>query len=389
MKNQMKSFLDNITDSEGTDQIEQAIDEMLRTLNEEPNTADFYYNGGEYDKAIEHLKKAASLESSLLVHQHLGRLLTELGRYDEAMVEFEKAIQQVSTILPEDQIRSIKQTEEQQGGSVENSDGRVEPMPLQELISQKLDSNEAVMDQGHKFCPVCGSENKDFLPLPQHFVEEMYRYRYKYLGRGEMTSIDQYACPACGASDRQRLYAAWIAHEALIGRFRSHGNLIHFAPELPLLKKIRSMNIFGYCLTADIGMSGVDSRVDLMSLPFPDESFDMFICSHVLEHVGDDDLAISELHRITKKGGCGILMSPIAIGIRHTIEGTGHETNEERWRLFGQDDHLRLYAHDDFVSKVSHHGFHLLELGIDYFGEKLFKQLGLLETSILYVAEKW
>lgn len=47
--------------------------------------------------------------------------------------------------------------------------------------------------------------------------------------------------------------------------------------------------------------AGVDHVIDLMNLPFNESSFDLFICSHVLEHVENDDLAISELFRITKK----------------------------------------------------------------------------------------
>ena len=40
-----------------------------------------------------------------------------------------------------------------------------------------------------------------------------------------------------------------------------------------------------------------------LNLPFKDETFDRIICSEVMEHVPDDDLACRELVRVLKKGG--------------------------------------------------------------------------------------
>ena len=37
-------------------------------------------------------------------------------------------------------------------------------------------------------------------------------------------------------------------------------------------------------------------------LPFSDKAFDYVICSHVLEHVEDPDLLISELMRVSNTG---------------------------------------------------------------------------------------
>jgi len=35
----------------------------------------------------------------------------------------------------------------------------------------------------------------------------------------------------------------------------------------------------------------------------PDSQFDFIICSHVIEHIDDDKIAIKELYRILKKQG--------------------------------------------------------------------------------------
>jgi SAM-dependent methyltransferase len=42
---------------------------------------------------------------------------------------------------------------------------------------------------------------------------------------------------------------------------------------------------------------------DALNLPFKDESFDRIICSEVMEHVRDDNLACRELARVLKKNG--------------------------------------------------------------------------------------
>ena len=122
------------------------------------------------------------------------------------------------------------------------------------------------------------------------------------------------------------------------------------------------MNHFNY-LTADLLMDDVNHKVNMMDLPFDDGSFGFFICSHVLEHVESDDRAIDELFRITKRGGLGILMAPIIVGLEKTLEDPSVTDEAGRWRNFGQGDHVRLYAHDDYLRKIRHHGFRVDELG--------------------------
>ncbi len=46
------------------------------------------------------------------------------------------------------------------------------------------------------------------------------------------------------------------------------------------------------------------------SLPFPDNSFDMVISVHVLEHVPDREKAIQEINRVLKKGGINFCVVP-------------------------------------------------------------------------------
>ena len=224
-----------------------------------------------------------------------------------------------------------------------------------------------------------------FDPLPDFYRKCSEQNGYVHFGKGEMTVLDTYACASCGASDRERLCAYWLRKEIDSGRLPATQKVIHFAPEKALAGFIRSSNAFADYQTADFVMDGVDHKVDLMNLPFADNSYDFFICSHVLEHVPDDLTAIQELCRITRPGGRGILMAPVITDLPGTIEDPSATSEIDRWRLFGQYDHVRLYAHDDYVNKIIEGGFVVHQLGEKEFGPRTFAQLGLKSTSILYI----
>lgn len=237
------------------------------------------------------------------------------------------------------------------------------------------------------FCPVCDKTNVGFSPLPDYYRDNALKYGYAYFGKGEMTVLETYSCSSCGASDRERLYAYWIGLQLKINKLSDKSRIIHFAPEAALSSKLKAMNFNGYH-TADLMMDGCNYKIDMMRMPFEDESYDFFICSHVLEHVESDDKAISELYRITKKGSCGILMAPIIIGLKNTLEDPSITDEAGRWRNFGQNDHVRLYAHDDYLNKIKSHGFSVHELGEKHFGKSIFTRLGLKRSSVLYVVTK-
>lgn len=150
---------------------------------------------------------------------------------------------------------------------------------------------------------------------------------------------------------------------------------------------IKGKNHFEY-KTAALMMEGLEYKVDMMSMPFFNNEHDCFICSHILEHVESDDKAISELFRILKPQGRGILMAPIYTQIKKTLEDPSVNSDEDRWKYYGQNDHVRLYSHDGFVAKIEKQGFKINQLDIDYFGSGIFKKLGLKESSILYIVEK-
>ncbi|MCL2074846.1 MAG: glycosyltransferase [Betaproteobacteria bacterium] len=234
------------------------------------------------------------------------------------------------------------------------------------------------------YCAVCDAVNIRWQPLPNMYSKLSRQYGHKHFGSGEMTPLFTYACPTCGASDRERFYALFLREM----KRELCGHMIHFASEPALSKHIRRERYFASYRTTDMSMQGVDFHTDLQSLPFADNSFDFFICSHVLEHVPDDRRAIRELYRVTRPGGLGILMTPICLSIKTTIEDPTITDPALRWRLFGQNDHVRLYSHDDYVTRIKEGGFLLQQMTKDDFGEDIFRQLGLKSSSILYMVGK-
>ncbi len=257
---------------------------------------------------------------------------------------------------------------------------------LNKLLQRFWVTSQPVQDDS-RWCPVCDNKHAGFLPLPDVYREKANLYGFPYFEQGEMLSLDAYSCSACGASDRERLYALWIDQQFEKGSFTANTSVIHFAPESALSEKLKGLNLSSY-KTADLLMEHADFKVDMMAMPFADDSYDFFVCSHVLEHVESDDRAIRELYRVTKPGGYGILMVPIIIGLEHTLEDLSTTDESERYRLYGQEDHVRLYAHEDYVNKIKSHGFYVEELGESYFGQEVFSKLGLTSTSILYVVGK-
>ena len=71
---------------------------------------------------------------------------------------------------------------------------------------------------------------------------------------------------------------------------------------------------FGIDLPAERSANKLEKRADvyadLRRLPIADESFDVVLCTQVLEHVPEPERVISEAHRILRKGGMAVLTVP-------------------------------------------------------------------------------
>jgi SAM-dependent methyltransferase len=132
--------------------------------------------------------------------------------------------------------------------------------------------------------------------------------------------------------------------------------------------------------TTDLDMPGVDFHSDLARIPRPDAAYDAIICSHVLEHVADDRVAMRELRRVLAPGGWAVLQVPIAARAERTDEeepGT-HLPPEERAGRFGDPTHARLYAEADYVRRLEEAGFSVRATSaVELLGERAVRSYAL------------
>lgn len=254
------------------------------------------------------------------------------------------------------------------------------------LHTEQIQNQESLLPYN---CPVCGNDIQEFVPLPSFYAENLKKYGWPFtFDDAETINPDQYSCPRCGASDRDRLYALYLKKVFQTKTSSDTPLLLDFAPSPALQTFLRSYPNLRY-LSADKYMPDVDLALDIIDMSqIQPGTFDIFICSHVLEHVPDDRQALAELFRILKPGGFGILMVPIVLAIDEIDEDPGLEDVGERWRRFGQDDHVRLYSKTGFLERVEKAGFTVSQYGADFFGREAFSRHGITSQSILYVAEK-
>ena len=133
--------------------------------------------------------------------------------------------------------------------------------------------------------------------------------------------------------------------------------LLHFAPEVPLERKIRGTRVLNY-VTADFRNPEVDVQVDIQALPFADGEFDLILCSHVLEHIRDDKLAMRELRRVCSPNGSVLIMVPLSSSTQ-TREDLSELPPKVRKDRFGETDHLREYGRD-VIDMLQRSGFRVV-----------------------------
>jgi SAM-dependent methyltransferase len=261
------------------------------------------------------------------------------------------------------------------------------PLALKQR-ARALQTHARLINAQH-YCPVCDSRVISFQPLPELFRENQEKYGFPFADSdAETCNTTAYLCPSCEASDRDRLYALYLGDYL---KSLSSAELVDFGPSAPLSAFIRRLikdRDIRY-RTADLLTNNADDRVDITDLrSYENDRFDFFICSHVLEHVPDDRKALRELYRILKPGGKAILMVPVILSIDRVDEDPSVTDESERWRRFGQDDHIRLYSKSGFLERVREAGFRIQELSKEFFGEELLNRVGISPQSVLYVVEK-
>lgn len=182
--------------------------------------------------------------------------------------------------------------------------------------------------RGEKYTdPIDGSSFRKFLP-----------YGYEKVRENVLS-------PSTLSLERHRLF--WLYLKSKTSFFSEKHRVLHFAPEQAFYKRFRKMKNLEYT-TTDLNSPIADVRADICALPFKDNAYDFIICNHVLEHIPDDTQAMQELFRVLAPGGTAILQVPYEELRETTFEDDSITDPNERAKIFGQYDHVRVYGMDYF-----------------------------------------
>jgi predicted SAM-dependent methyltransferase len=240
------------------------------------------------------------------------------------------------------------------------------PRPILIRLSYIVKFFAPVIYYGKKYKdPIDGKTYRKFLPY----------------GYSEKSKRKNVLSPGTLSLERHRLL--WLFLKNKTNFFNDHLKVLHIAPEqcfLPIFKKMPNLKY----VTADIESPIADLHFDLHHSPLPDNSFDVILANHVLEHVEDDIQCMRELYRMMKPGGWGIFQVPQDTTRLTTYEDKNIKTPEEREKHFWQKDHVRLYGLD-YPERLKSVGFIVEEYDytkefsdqeIDYYrlpkGEKIY-----------------
>lgn len=215
------------------------------------------------------------------------------------------------------------------------------PRPLLIRLSYLVRPILAFFMKGNTYTdPIDGKSFRSFLPY------------------GYGTQRNNVLSPSTLSLERHRLL--WLYLQNDTDFFTAKKSVLHFAPEQCFLKRFQKLNNLNYT-TTDLESPIADVKADICNLPFEDNSYDIILCNHVLEHIPDDTKAMKELYRVMKPGGYGIFQIPQDLNRETTFEDDSITDKKERAAIFGQYDHVRIYGRDYF-DKLRNIGFKVKEM---------------------------
>lgn len=225
------------------------------------------------------------------------------------------------------------------------------------------------------FCPICNSHFSAFMPFG-------------------FPPRKNACCPRCASLERHRLLWLYFNEKTDLFRKDQKVRLLHFAPEETFFNVFSRNKNMEYT-PCDIDPTKYRSkrgtqveRIDITTIPYGENTFDVVLCNHVLEHIPNDLLAMSELYRVMKKGAWAIVLVPIDLNRNVTYEDFSIQTPEGREEAFGQMDHVRIYG-KDYVDRLKKVGFSVMEDAyVNSFSPENQVRYGLLNSELIYFCRK-
>jgi predicted SAM-dependent methyltransferase len=236
-----------------------------------------------------------------------------------------------------------------------------------EGIARRLppDPNSSLGPQRNT-CPIC-LQNVSFMP------------------DGEPARL-RAVCPYCGSLERHRLLYLYLRQKTNL--FRADVSVLHFSPEQGIARALAAQKNLKYATSWYEPDRPADYHLDLTKLALPDNSWDVLIAYHILEHITDDRTAMREMYRVLKPGGWAALQVP-TLDQPGTYEDATVVSGEDRAVKFGNSDHVRYYGWQDFADRLTEAGF---EVTIERYAQQLsdsaIREFALARNERIYIARK-
>ena len=217
-------------------------------------------------------------------------------------------------------------------------------------------------------CPICDRSFRKFLPY------------------GRINPRPNALCPNCLSLERHRLIWLYLREKTTFLK-RQH-SVLHIAPEGCFIPRLEEIHREKY-VTADLESPLAKVKMDIHRMPFQDNTFDVVLCNHVLEHVNDDIQAMKEINRVLKPGGFAIMQVPFFFPVpEKTVSDPTVTDRKMREKLFGQDDHVRRYGHD-YSQRIQQAGLRAVEDEfVNTLSEEQRNRYGIVKGEIIYRGEK-
>jgi len=104
-------------------------------------------------------------------------------------------------------------------------------------------------------------------------------------------------------------------------------------------------------------------NIEVDSLPWPADYFDGIILNHVLEHLGDADHALKEMHRVLKTGGKVYIATPSEKSLKYPsfIKWLNREGGPINF--FDDPTHIKAYPRQELAILLQRLGFSRIKTG--------------------------
>lgn len=168
---------------------------------------------------------------------------------------------------------------------------------------------------------------------------------FEHLSNGDLL------CPKCGSLSRDRRLCQIITANYL----KDGISILDFSPSRSLFRKWKKESNINYTASDLLGDFIADVAHDITQIKEENNRFDLIICYHILEHVVEDEKAMTELFRVLKPKGTIIIQTPFKEGEIYEDYSITSET--ERLKHFEQEDHVRIYSVLGLKKRLENSGF--------------------------------